>query len=246
MGELSKLLLGAQPAKALRLARDTGVLVAAPAGVRAGDRVRAGEPLPRPDRRRAHVRGRAGGSRRGRSAARAARGALPRPRQAARRLARDRRPAALLREARLLGDAATSRSAPSSPTQALRRLRYPTELRKRVVRIVRAPHVRPGQGRPLRARTVARALRRRARLRPARPQGGRPARARAQPPRRRRARAARRASGRSSSTSSWEPAPAPRSRGRRQRSDRARLPARARRSGRRCRPCSTTSSTTRR
>ena len=39
MGELSKLLLGAHPAKALRLARDTGVLVAPAARVRAGDRL---------------------------------------------------------------------------------------------------------------------------------------------------------------------------------------------------------------
>ena len=37
MGELSKLLLGGHPAKALRLARDAGVLVAPPAGARAGD-----------------------------------------------------------------------------------------------------------------------------------------------------------------------------------------------------------------
>ena len=38
-GELSKLLLGPRPAKALRLARDTGVLTDDLAGVRAGDRV---------------------------------------------------------------------------------------------------------------------------------------------------------------------------------------------------------------
>ena len=40
MGELSKLLLGPHPLKALRLARDTGVLVALLPGVRARDRLR--------------------------------------------------------------------------------------------------------------------------------------------------------------------------------------------------------------
>ena len=104
MGELSKLLLGAHPAKALAARARHRRARRAPAGVRAGDRVRPGEPLPRPDGRRAHVRGRPGGGRRRRAAPRPAGGALPRPRQAAGRLARDRRPAALLREARLLGD----------------------------------------------------------------------------------------------------------------------------------------------
>ena len=59
---------------------------------------------------------------------------------------------------------------------ALARLRYPTELRKRVVRIVRAHMFDPGKGDALRARQAAGAVRRRPRVRPARPQGGRPAR----------------------------------------------------------------------
>ena len=80
MGELSKLLLGAQPAKALRLARDTGVLVHLlpefePAiGFEQESRWHA------LTRRRAHVRGRAGRCRRGVPAARSARSAFPRPR----------------------------------------------------------------------------------------------------------------------------------------------------------------------
>jgi tRNA nucleotidyltransferase (CCA-adding enzyme) len=91
MGELSKLLLGPEPERALRLARDTGVL----------RRLRSGEPLPRPDRRRAHLRSRPGCRRRTHVSRRADRGRVPRPRQAARGLAWNRRPAPLLRKAGL-------------------------------------------------------------------------------------------------------------------------------------------------
>ena len=70
MGELSKLLLGARPGVALRLARDTGALVAGDPGARADDRL-----LRRIDATAAHagralVRGRPGGCRRRRGACR--------------------------------------------------------------------------------------------------------------------------------------------------------------------------------
>ena len=65
----------------------------AAARVPQGDRLRPGEPVPRPDRRRAHLRRRAGRRGRGTVARRAARRALPRSRQADRRVARHRRPA---------------------------------------------------------------------------------------------------------------------------------------------------------
>ena len=162
MGELSKLLLGAQPAKALRLARDTGVLVAAAAGVRAGDRLRAGEPRPAPAGRRAHLRGRAGRRGRGRAARRAARALfhdLGKP-QVAWREAR------LTTRARELTGRAGDASTPALPDAAAPRVR----------RLVRA-HMLPARRRrrALRAALAARA-RRRARVRPPRPQGGRPAR----------------------------------------------------------------------
>ena len=100
LGELSKLLLGEHPAKALRLARDTGVLVHAPARVRACDRLRPAQPLPRPAARRAHLPRRPG--RRGRRCAPlgAARRAAARRRQARVGLAGARRQDALLRQAR--------------------------------------------------------------------------------------------------------------------------------------------------
>ena len=101
---------GAAPRPGHRRARG------AAAGVRARDRVRAAQPAPRPDRRRAHLRRRPGHGRRRAAAARPAGGAAPRPGQAADRLARRRRLPALLREARP-ATAATPRWAPSSRTR---------------------------------------------------------------------------------------------------------------------------------
>ena len=76
---------------------------------------------------------------------------------------------------------------------ALSRLRYPNALRKRVVRIVRRHMFQPGKGRrPPRAALPA-PQRRRARVRPDRPQAGRPARQARQ--RRRAAAASTRSSG---------------------------------------------------
>ena len=130
----------------------------AAAGARAVDRLRAGEPLPRPDRRRAHIRRRAGRGGCRHAAARAARGALPRPGQAARRVARHGRAAALLREARLLGE---------EPRAGQRRARghgaVTAALSDRVAPARRPhrarAHVRPRQrGRPARAQ-VARPFR---------------------------------------------------------------------------------------
>ena len=72
MGELSKLLLGPHPAKALRLARDTGVLVHVLPEFAPGDRLRAAERPPAPDARRARLRRRPGGRRRGRRRSRCA------------------------------------------------------------------------------------------------------------------------------------------------------------------------------
>ena len=123
MGELSKLLLGAEPARALRLARDTGVLVSLPARVRARDRLRAGKPLALPDRRRAHVPGRAGGRRRRVPAARPAGGALPRPRQAALQPGAAPTGGCTTTQSAASRTGATSRSAHELAGQALDRLR---------------------------------------------------------------------------------------------------------------------------
>ena len=70
MGELSKLLLGAEPAQRAAARARHGRARRAAARVRARDRLRPGEPLPRPHGRRAHVRGRPGSRRRGLLAAR--------------------------------------------------------------------------------------------------------------------------------------------------------------------------------
>ncbi len=114
MGELSKLLLGARPGKALALARDTGVLVAI-LRVRPGDRPAPARPRAQP--RRAHPARRPGRGRRRHAAARAAGGAAPRPRQALARCGRGRRRPCGARGAEL-----------ADP--ALRRLRYPNGLRR--------------------------------------------------------------------------------------------------------------------
>ena len=122
MGELSRLLLGKSPRGALRLARDTGVLVAFIPEYAAGDRVRARQRPAAGAARRASVPGRPECPRRRRVARRASRGAAPRPRQA-----RDGRN----------GCRATRRPALGIAGDVLRRLRYPTRLRQRVVAIVR-------------------------------------------------------------------------------------------------------------
>ena len=101
----------------------------APSGVRTRDRLRPGEQVPLADRRRAHVRGRAGGGRRRPLARRAARGALPRSRQAVRRVARLRRAAALLRKAGFAGKSHEQVGAELAKS-ALARLRYPNALRR--------------------------------------------------------------------------------------------------------------------
>ena len=185
MGELSKLLLGAQPAKALRLARDTGVLVHAAAGARAHDRLRPGEPLPRPAARRAHVP---------RSSRRPP---TPAPRCAVRL-------AALLHDAgkpesswrgsdgRLhfyakpeVGKRSHEEIGAELASQALARLRYPTQLRSQVRRIVREHMF--GVPRPNDAAegaAVPPPPRRRARLRPRRRTGAPTSWASAQPGRR--------------------------------------------------------------
>ena len=106
----------------------------AAARVRAGGRVRPGLEGPRDDRRRAHLRGRPG-SRRRRHAACAC---------GSRRSSTTS--ASPVRDGRT-----TPRSGRSSPPAILRRLRYPNDLRERVVRIVRL-HVVPARRGRRRAR----------------------------------------------------------------------------------------------
>ena len=112
------------------------------------------------------------------SAAGAARGALPRPRQAARRrgAARDGRLHYYARPGYADGPRGGRRRARRAARCGSA---YPNELRERVVADRPLPHVRPRQGGRAARAAAARALRRRARARPARPQGGRPAAARA-------------------------------------------------------------------
>ena len=151
MGELSKLLLGTHPAKALRIARDTGVLVELlpefePAiGFQQESRY---HDLTVDEHTFAVVQAAADARR---LARRPPRRALPRPRQAARRVARDRRPPPLLREARYSARSHEQVSAELA-AQALSRLRYPNELRSRVIRIVRAHMFDPARSDPVRAR----------------------------------------------------------------------------------------------
>ncbi len=153
MGELSKLLLGAEPAKALRLARDTGVLVhilpefeqaigfeqesrwhaltvdehtfeAVQAAADSGFPLRVRLAALFHDLGKPHV---------------AWRGTDGRLHYYAKRGYSDRS-----------HEQISSRLA----EQALDRLRYPTELRKRVVRIVRSHMIDPGKADPLRARRL--------------------------------------------------------------------------------------------
>ncbi len=154
MGELSKLLLGAKPPKALRLARDTGVLVALlpefePAiGFDQESRVpRADASTSTPSRssrrRPTPARRCACGSRRSSttSASRTSRGA-----GATDGCTTTRKPGKSRARARAGQRRAGARRSA--------RLRYPNDLRRRVVRIVRAPHVRLGAGDALRARRL--------------------------------------------------------------------------------------------
>ena len=121
MGELSKLLLGPHPAKALRLARDTGVLVHVlpEFGPAIGYEQQSGfQHLTLDEHVFAVVQA-------------AADAAAP----------LEVRLAALLHDLGKpeaeRGTATITRSAPPSPVAALRRLRYPTRLREYVVRLVR-------------------------------------------------------------------------------------------------------------
>ena len=175
MGELSKLLLGARAAKALRLARDTGVLVhilpefepaigfeqesrwhaltvdehtfeVVQAAADAGFPLRVRLAALFHDLGKPHV---------------AWRGTDGRLHYYAKRGYSDRSHEQI--SARLA-------------EQALDRLRYPTELRERVVRIVRSHMIDPGKADPLRARRLLARYGDGAPVRPARPQGGRPPR----------------------------------------------------------------------
>ena len=153
MGELSKLLLAAQPAKALRIARDTGVLVALlPEFERSigFDQESRYHDLTVDEHTFEVLQ------------AAAAAGAPLRVRLAA--LFHDLgKPHVAWRgpDGRLHYYAKPGRSARSHEQvgaelaeAALARLRYPTDLRKRVARIVRAHMIDPGRADPLRARRL--------------------------------------------------------------------------------------------
>jgi tRNA nucleotidyltransferase (CCA-adding enzyme) len=153
MGELSKLLLGSQPAKALRLARDTGVLVELLPEFEAAigfDQESRYHGLTVDEHTFAVVQ------------AAADAGAPLRVRLAA--LFHDLgKPHVAWRgtDGRLHYYAKDGHSKKSHEQvsaeladAALERLRYPTELRKRVVRIVRAHMIDPGRADPLRARRL--------------------------------------------------------------------------------------------
>ena len=156
MGELSKLLLGAEPApRAAARARHRRPR-RAPARVRPGDRLRPGEPLPRPHGRRAHVRRRAGrrrprasrcpcGSRRSSttSASRSSAGAGTTAGSTT-----TRSPAS--------PPTGTTRSAQTSPAARCSGSAIRTRCRKRVVRIVRRHMFQPGKGDARRARRFLR------------------------------------------------------------------------------------------
>ncbi len=125
MGELSKLLMGAKPAKALRLARDAGVLVHLLPEMEPAigfDQESRYHDLPLDEHT---FRGRSGGCRCRCATAGASRGAAPRSRQAAVGMARHRRSPALLREAEAgkakpRGDRRPDRLARSSTGCAIR------------------------------------------------------------------------------------------------------------------------------
>ena len=123
MGELSKLLLGAHPAKALRLARDTGVLVAPPARARAGDRLRAERQPPATCR----------------STSTCSRSSRRRRTPARRWRCGSRRCCTISASRRRSGSGAdhAEPAARRSRRACLRRLRYPAEAAQHVTRIVR-------------------------------------------------------------------------------------------------------------
>jgi tRNA nucleotidyltransferase (CCA-adding enzyme) len=153
MGELSKLLLGAQPAKALRLARDTGVLVALlPEFERAVgfDQESRYHDLPVDEHTFAAVQAAADAGMPLRVRLAALFHDLGKPHVAWRgtdgRLHYYAKPGFAQRGHEEVGAQLAG--------EALRRLRYPNELRARVVRIVRAHMFSPGKGDPVRARRM--------------------------------------------------------------------------------------------
>ena len=248
MGELSKLLLGARAARRRsRLARDTGVLVALAARVRAGDRVRPGEPRPRDDGRRAHLRGRPGCGRRGRVAR-----ACGSRRSSTTSASRTSPGAAGTAACTTTRSRALAKSHEQVGAELADAALAPAALPERAARAGRAhralAHVRhSARPTPLRARRLLARYGEGLLVRSARPQGGRPARERATSPRDatklERARALPRVV-----TSSELASPHRLSDlavdG--DRPDRARLPARAGARAHAARRCSTRSSTTRR
>ena len=184
MGELSKLLLGPQPAKALRLARDTGVLVELLPEFERRDRLRPGEPLPLAHGRRAHLRRRPGRGRRGLRAARAARGACS-------TISASRTSPGAGTDGRLHYYAKpgfSDRSHEQVGCELAREALLPAALSERAARPRRSdralPHVPDRQGRRAARAAVPRQARRRARVPARRPQGRRlPRQARAGRPR---------------------------------------------------------------
>ncbi len=153
MGELSKLLLGTQPAKALRIARDTGVLVALlPEFERAigFDQESRHHDLTVDEHTFEVVQAAADAGAPLQVRLAALFHDLGKPFVAWRgsdgRLHYYARP----------GQAPRSHEQVSADlaAEAMSRLRYPNELRKRVLRIVRAHMVDPGRGDPLRARRL--------------------------------------------------------------------------------------------
>ena len=175
MGELSKLLLGAQPAKALAARARHRRARRAPARVRGRRSDSTRRALPRADGRRAHVRGRAGRRRRGRSLAvrlAALFHDVGKPEVAWRgtdgRLHYYAKPGHSERTHEQVGAAlAETRShacatRPSCAAGSSASCARTCSILGRADAAARAPLARP--------------LRRRASLRPARPQGGRPAR----------------------------------------------------------------------
>ena len=146
----------------------------AAAGVRARGRLRPGEPLPRPHRRRAHVRGRPGDGRRTASPLRVRLAALfhdlGKPHVGWR--GRDGRLHFYARPG--------NRDHADVGAELADGALQPAALSDRAARAGRAhrplPHVQHRQGRHAARAAAAGALRRGARARPARPQGGRPAR----------------------------------------------------------------------
>ena len=177
LGELSKLLLGAQPAKALRLARDTGVLVALLPEFEPAigfDQESRYHDLTVDEHTFAVVQAAADAGAPLRVRLAALFHDLGKPLVAWRggdgRLHYYRKPGIAPRGHATVGAELAD--------DALRRLRYPNELRRRVVSIVRGHMFDVGRGDALRARRFLWRHGDELAERPARPQGGRSARAR--------------------------------------------------------------------